>query len=473
MDDDLLFRPVAELAALVRGGEVTARELAETSLRRIEALQPELNAFVEVDADGALAAAGALGAGDVRPYAGVPVAIKANTAVKGLLQNMGSKFLAEHRPDHDAFLVRRLREAGFVVMGMTNLPEFGILPTTEPRHTGATRNPWDPGRTPGGSSGGSAAAVASGMVPVAHANDGGGSTRIPASCCGLVGLKGSRGRVSRGPDQGDAFLVVDGVLTHTVAETAALLDVLAGYEAGDSTWAPPPVDRYVHAAAREPGRLRIAFTSENVLGAPVDPECERAMRETAERLAGLGHEVEEGGPPLPGRQMLAQFTGLFGPAVSLGMAFGELLAGRPPTEEETEPLSQAIKGIADGMSSVDYLATLTLLQAYARRTIGFFADFDVLLTPALAERPLAIGECTGTGEDPMADFARSGRFTPYTAPFNVSGQPALTLPVTFGDDGLPTSVQLVGRPLGEDTLLSLAAQLEAAVALPPRRPPVS
>jgi len=469
--DDLLFRPVAELAALVRGGEVSARELAETSLRRIEALDPELGAFVEVDADGALAAADRVGPGDARPYAGVPVAIKANTAVEGLLQTMGSRLLAGHRPDHDAYLVRRLRDAGFVVMGMTNLPEFGILPTTEPRHGGPSRNPWDPERTPGGSSGGSAAAVAAGMVPVAHANDGGGSTRIPAACCGLVGLKASRGRVSRGPDQGDAFLVVDGVLTRTVAETAALLDVLAGYEAGDSTWAPPPVDPYAAAAAREPGRLRIACSAANVLGAPVDPECERAMRAAAEHLAGLGHEVTEAGPPMPGREMLALFTGIFGPAVSLGMAYGELLAGRPPAEDEIEPLSRAIRGIAGSMSATDYLGTLTRLQAYARRVVTFFADHDVLLTPALAERPLRIGECTGTGPDPMADFARSGRFTPYTAPFNVTGQPALTLPVAFGDDGLPTSVQLVARPLGEDTLLSLAAQLEAAVALPPRRPP--
>ncbi len=473
MDDDLLFRPVDELAALVRGGDLTASELAEMSLRRIEALDQELNAFVEVDADRALATAGAIGRDDRRPFAGVPVAIKANTAVQGLRQDMGSAFLADHRPDRDAYLVRRLRDAGFVVIGMTNLPEFGILPTTEPRHHGPSRNPWDTGRTPGGSSGGSAAAVAAGMVPVAHANDGGGSTRIPAACCGLVGLKGSRGRVSRGPDQGDAFLVVDGALTHTVAEAAALLDVLAGYEAGDATWAPPPPEPYAVAATREPGRLRIAFTKDNVLGAAVDPECERALRETAERLAGLGHEVEEAAPELPGREMLVHFTGLFGPAVSLGMAFGESLAGRPPREDEVEPLSRAIKGISDGLSALDYLATLTRMQAFARHIVRFFAGYDVLLTPALAERPLAIGECTGTGEDPMADFARSGRFTPYTAMFNVTGQPALTLPVRHADDGLPTSVQLAGKPLGEDTLLSLAAQLEAAVALPARRPPVS
>src|SRR5829696_4789272 len=197
---DLMFTPAGDLAARVRGGEVSARELVQASLDRIEALDGELNAFVEVDAE--------------RPLAGVPIAVKANVPVEGLCMNFGSKFLEGHRPGHSAYLVRRLREAGFVVIGITNMPEFGILPTTEPRHSGPTLNPWDRTRTPGGSSGGSAAAVAAGLVPLAHGNDGGGSIRIPAACCGLVGLKASRGRVSKGPDLGDSFLVSDGVLTH-------------------------------------------------------------------------------------------------------------------------------------------------------------------------------------------------------------------------------------------------------------------
>src|SRR5215210_5723966 len=212
---DLMFTPAGDLAARVRGGELSARELVQTSLDRVEALDGELNAFIELDAERALAAADAIEPGDERPFAGVPIATKANVPVEGLCMNFGSKFLAGHRPGHSAYLVRRLREAGFVVIGITNMPEFGILPTTEPRHSGPTRNPWDHGRTPGGSSGGSA-------VPVAHGNDGGGSIRIPASCCGLVGLKPSRGRVSKGPDLGDSFLVSDGVLTRTVGETAAL-----------------------------------------------------------------------------------------------------------------------------------------------------------------------------------------------------------------------------------------------------------
>ncbi len=297
---DLMFTPVSDLAARVRGRELSARELVQASLDRIGSLDGELNAFVEVDAERALEAADKVQPGDMAPFAGVPIAIKANVPVEGLPMNFGSRFLGEHRPGHSAYLVRRLREAGFIVIGVTNLPEFGILPTTEPRFTGPTRNPWDLSRTPGGSSGGSAAAVAAGMVPIAHGNDGGGSIRIPAACTGLVGLKPSRGRVSRGPDLGDSFLASDGVLSRTVTETAQLLDVLAGYEVGDATWAPRPAEAYSSAVRRDPGRLRIAMSAANALGVDVDPECVRGMYQAGELLASLGHEVEETGPGLPG-----------------------------------------------------------------------------------------------------------------------------------------------------------------------------
>ena len=301
------------------------------SLHRIESLDGGLNAFIEVDADRALAAADQIEPGDERPFAGVPIAIKANVPVEGLCMNFGSRFLQGHRPGHNAYLVRRLRDAGFVIVGVTNMPEFGILPTTEPRHTGPTRNPWDPGRTPGGSSGGSAAAVAAGMVPIAHGNDGGGSIRIPASCTGLVGLKPSRGRVSRGPDLGDSFLASDGVLSHTVGETAHLLDVLAGYEVGDATWAPRPAEPYSTAVRRDPGRLRIAMTAENPLDVDVDPECIHGMRQAADLLASLGHDVEEAGPHMPGRDALGMFIG----ALRAGRQHGDHVrraARRPPAD---------------------------------------------------------------------------------------------------------------------------------------------
>src|SRR5918994_529399 len=419
---DLMFTPAGDLAARVRGGEVAARELVQASLDRIEALDGELNAFVEVDAERALEAADAIQPGDERPFAGVPIAIKANVPVEGLCMNFGSKFLAGHRPGHNAYLVRRLREAGFVVVGTTNMPEFGILPTTEPRHSGATRNPWDLERTPGGSSGGSAAAVAAGMLPVAHGNDGGGSIRIPAACCGLVGLKTSRGRISRGPDLGDSYLSCEGVLTRTVAETAALLDVLGGYEVGDATWAPRPVEPYSTSVRRDPGRLRVAMTAANPLDIDVAPECVRGMHAAGELLSSLGHEVETASPAYPGGDPLRLFLSVFGPQVSLGIGYGELLASRPPEEGEIEPLSRAVFDHAREMSAITYLGAVAQLQAVGRGIVAFFAQYDLLLTPALGERPVPIGEIHGLGEDPMAALERSGRFAPLAPLINVTGQ---------------------------------------------------
>ena len=460
---DLMLKPVHELAALVRGGEIAAREVVSGALSRIEDLDDRVNAFVEVDAERALEAADAIEPGDERPFAGVPIAIKSNTPVAGLCMNFGSKFLEGHRPHHNAYLVRRLRDAGFVVVGTTNMPEFGILPTTEPRHSGATRNPWDLERTPGGSSGGAAAAVAAGMLPVAHGNDGGGSLRIPAACCGLVGLKPSRGRVSRGPDLGDSFLGCDGVLTRTVGETAALLDVMAGYEVGDATWAPRPIEPYSASVRRDPGRLRVAMTAANPLDIDVDPECVRGMHAAGELLSSLGHEVETASPSFPGGDVLGLFLSVFGPQVSLGIGYGELLAGAPPEEQEIEPLTRAVYEHARGMTSIAYLGAVAQMQAVARGIVAFFAEYDLLLTPALGERPVPIGEIDGLGEDPWDDLRRSSRFTPFTSLYNVTGQPAISMPLGFGDDGLPTAAHIVAKPLGEDTLLQIAAQLEAAL----------
>src|SRR5947208_2329830 len=245
--NELLLRSAIELAGLIRIGDLSSADLVEASLRRIDELQPAINAFTHVAHEEALAAARAIESGDPRPFAGVPIAVKDNRPVAGMPITMCSDLFGDLVADHDGYLVRRLREAGFVIVGRTALPEMGILPTTESRRFGPTRNPWSLDRTPGGSSGGSAAAVAAGMVPIAHGNDGGGSTRIPAACCGLVGLKPARGRISVGPDMGDSFLVQDGVLTRTVAETAQVLDVLAGYEPGDSTWAPEPEVPYAES----------------------------------------------------------------------------------------------------------------------------------------------------------------------------------------------------------------------------------
>ncbi len=468
---DLLFRSASELAQLIRTGELTAEELVTASLERIDELQPQVNAFTHVAHDPALATAREIGSGDPRPFAGVPIAIKDNQPVAGMPLTVCSDLFGDFDPGLDAFLVRRLREAGFVIVGKTALPEMGILPTTESRRFGPTRNPWDLDRTPGGSSGGSAAAVAAGMVPIAHGNDGGGSIRIPAACCGLVGLKPARGRVSLGPAVGQSFLVVDGVLTRTLADTVRALDVLAGPEPGDATWAPPPPEPFEASLGREPGRLKIAFTLASPLPeAELDPECERAARETVTLLESLGHEVQEIPPPWPQEDLLPEFTRAFGPAVSTLVQFGGLLAGRAPTEDDVEPLTWEIWQHSSSLDTMSYLAAQGRLEVMARGIVSALMPFDALLTPALAQRPLPVGEVHGRGPDPWEHFQRSGLFTPYTALFNVTGQPAISLPLFHGEDGLPTAVQLVGRPAGEGALLTLAAQLEQAAPWAGRRP---
>jgi amidase len=465
-----MFRPAGELAGLVRSGELSSRELVELSLQRIEALQPELNAFVHVDAEGALAAADVIGPGDPRPFAGVPIAIKDTAAVAGMPFTMGSQMFGDFVPQHDAFVVRRLRDAGFVLVGKTNMPEFGILPVSEPRRFGPTRNPWDTERTPGGSSGGAAAAVAAGMVPIAHGSDGGGSIRIPAACCGLVGLKPARGRISRGPEQGDDFLVQDGVLTRTVAETAELLDVLAGYETGDATWAPPPAELFAAAAPRDPGRLRIGVSTVAPVAVELDPICDRAVRDAGELLASLGHEVEEFEAPWTGDDLLRVFTAVFGTPIAAAAFYGGLVTGREPSAELLEPLSWTFWEGMRKRTAVDYYLARTQLGAFSRQIVAVWDRYDVVLLPSLAQRPVRIGELDSCSDEPWEDFRRSGEFTPYTAIFNTSGQPAVTLPLYQGDDGLPVGVQLAGRPADEATLLSLSAQLEAAAPWAERRP---
>ena len=308
------------------------------------------------------------------------------------------------------------------------------------------------------------------MGHVAHANDGGGSLRIPAACCGLVGLKPSRGRISRGPDLGDSFLVSDGVLSRTVAETALLLDVLAGYEPGDATWAPRPVEPYALAMRRDPGRLRIAVTLANALDVDADPEIVHGLHSAAQLLRDLGHEVVEDAPPLPPPESLDIFLQVFGPGITLGIGLGERLAERPPDEDEIEPLSRALLELARALPATSYLTAVAQLQLLARGTVAFFADYDLMLTPVLASRPLPIGELHGCGSEPLEDLRRSGTFAPYTPLFNVTGQPAISIPIGFGEDGLPTAVQLAARPLGEETLLQVAAQIEAARPWADRRP---
>ncbi|MGI9080936.1 MAG: amidase, partial [Thermoleophilaceae bacterium] len=356
---DLLRKPAVELGRMVREGEVTARELVEASLARIERVDSALNAYTLVDAEGARAAADAIEPGDERPFAGVPIAIKDLFApVAGLRMAQGSELLGEYTPDYDYALVRRFRDAGFVIVGKSATPEFGIPPVTEPRRFGPTRNPWDTSRTPGGSSGGAGAAVAAGTVPVAHGSDGGGSIRIPAACCGLVGLKPARNRISRAPDIGEHFLSTDGALTRTVGDSAALLDVMAGYEPGDANWAPPPREPFATVAAREPGRLRIGLTLDMPIAADLDPVCERGARDAAELLSSLGHDVEEISAPWGGTDLLPTFSVLWAASVAISVVHGQMAGGQSATEENLEPLTWALYRRGLEHSSVEYLGAL-------------------------------------------------------------------------------------------------------------------
>jgi amidase len=475
-ESDLMFRPASELASMVRSGEISAPELVEASLERIEELDPVVNAFVELDGDRALASAGEVKPGDRRPFAGVPIAIKNLRAVNGLRLTYGCQLMADYISDYDHNVTRRLKRAGFVIVGTTTLPEYGILPTSEARLFGPTRNPWDLERTPGGSSGGAAAAVAAGMVPVAHGSDGGGSIRIPAACCGLVGLKPSRGRISSAPELGDSALSIDGVLTRTVADTALILDVIAGYELGDATWAPPPAEPFAVAVERSAGPsgragLRIAATT-----APptpdgvVDPVCARAVAEAAELLRSLGHEVQEVDPPWQVEGLSELFGRVFATQIALSIVYSGMVAGREPTAEDMEPMSWAIFSMARKANAVDAAAAGVRLQAFARRLISFLEPYDALLTPALAERPLLLGTLDPAAPDPMSAFTRSGLFTPFTPLLNASGLPGISLPLFQGEDGLPLAVQIAGRPAGEARLLALGAQVEEARPWGERRP---
>jgi amidase len=473
MANDLMFRPAIELAALVRSGEVSSRELVEASYEAIGRLNDELNAFVTLCEDRALSEADSIQPGDDRPLAGVPIAIKdLGPFTEGIRTTFGTKLLGDFTPDHDSALVRRLRSAGAIIVGKTNTPEFGLLPVTEPDRFGPARNPWDPGRTPGGSSGGSASAVASGMVPFGHANDGGGSIRIPASCCGLVGLKASRGRVSMAPDYAELVggIGIDGIVSRTVADTASVLDIISGYETGDPYWAPDPSAPFVEAVGRTPGTLRIAWNAAAPNEAPVHPECVAATREAAEALESLGHNVTETAPDWFDDSYVPDFLALWAAVCSGQLMEIEALLGGLDLGQ-VEPLTNDLYEEGKRMSAGELVVLLGRLRALSRRIVAFWDDYDVLVTPTLAQLPLEIGALQpGPGEPATSMLEKSGDFTPFTPIFNVTGQPAISLPLHQSAEGVPVGVQMVGPPAGEELLLSLSAQLEAATPWKDRRP---
>jgi amidase len=474
MDEELMFLPALEQARLVREGEVTARELVEASLDAIERLDPEINAFVHVTAEQALAAADEVQAGDSRPLAGVPLAVKDLVALtKGIRTTFGMNAMGDWIPQVDSHSYRRLREAGAIMVGKTNTPEMGILPVTEPERFGPTRNPWDTSLTCGGSSGGSAAAVAAGMTSIGYANDGGGSIRIPASCCGLYGLKPSRGRVSTGPEWTEfvAGFAIEGVVTRTVADTATALDALSGPEAGDPYWAPPPSAPFADAVGRDPGKLKIAYTVEAPNGVPVDEHCIAATREAAELLESLGHQVEEHSYDWDGDAYVENFVKVWMGVTGDEIHDYERLLGRPIDRDQLEPLTRAMLELAQTVSATDYLSALGWLRRLSREIVSLWDDIDVMLTPTLARPPIPIGALQpGPDESPLQMLFNSAGWVPFTPVWNVTGQPAASVPLVQSPDGLPIGVQLVGPPAGEELLISLSAQVEAARPWAGRRP---
>jgi amidase len=476
MDDEIRWRPATEQAELVRSGECSSRELVEESLRAIAELNDELNAFVTTVAERALAEADAVQPGDDRPLAGVPIAVKDLIALtEGIRTTNGMEAMGDWVPSIDSATVRKLRAAGAIVVGKTNTPELGILPVTEPDRFGPSRNPWDTSRTTGGSSGGSAAAVASGMVSLAHGNDGGGSIRIPASCCGLVGLKPSRGRVSWAPEwtEGAIGLPTDGVLSRTVLDTAVALDLIAGYEPGDSFLVPPPSAPFAEAAAREPGALRIGFTLEAPNGAPVDPECQQAVREAAELLESAGHEVEEANLPAD-EGYVENFVKVWVGGTEDELHTFERWLGEPLDRSKLEPLTAQMADLSRSLSATDLLGAMDYLRRLSRVALAFWTDHDVLVTPTLAKPPIEIGALRpAEGEPPIQMLMNSAAWVPFTPVFNVTGQPGISLPLHQSADGLPIGVQFVGPPAGEEMLISLAAELEQARPWAERRPPVA
>ena len=462
---ELAFLAGTEQARLIREGKLSSLELVQLYLDRIERLDPELNAFVTVCAEEALADASAADGADDgdAPFRGVPIAVKDLTATAGIRTTYSSRAFAENVPDFDTAVVRRIRDAGFVIVGKTNTPEFGTTAFTESELNGATRNPWDTELTPGGSSGGAAAALVAGLVPLAHGTDGGGSIRIPASCCGVFGLKPARGRVSTAPFMSLEGLATAGTLSRSVADAAAFLDVLAGYEPGDPWWTPPPARPFADEVGIEPGRLRAAITAEPPIDVPVHFDCKAALRAAASLLEDLGHDVTEATPSWAEAGLIDAFIAVWQVSPALYPVDPALLT----------PFNRDLAASARLSSAADYAKAVLELQTAARRIVGFWKEVDVVVTPTLALPPVQIGWQEEGVSGAIEQLHRNTVFTPFTAIANLTGLPAMSLPLHWSDDGLPIGVQAIGPPAGEALLLRLAAQLEEARPWRDRRPPIS
>ena len=457
------------LAALVRSGQASPVELVDDAIARVERLDPTVNAVIHPRFEAARAeAAAALPDG---PFRGVPFLVKdLGCEIAGEPHTQGNQALknAGVRATDDSFLYQSIRSAGFVTLGRTNTPELGGTITTEPVAFGPSRNPWNPDHSTGGSSGGSAAAVAAGMVPMAHASDGGGSIRVPASECGLVGLKPSRGRISQGPKLGEGWAgaTTDGVVSRSVRDTAAMLDVVSGRHTGDPYTAAPPTRLFADEVGIDPGRLRIGLAPSHA-GVQTDPECVAAVEAAGRLLEGLGHDVEIAQPgAFFEHEFSRHFVTIVAVATAVDFANMSAAIGRPITEADVEASNWLMGSLGSAVAAADYLASINWVHSWSRRLHAWWDDFDILVSPVIAAPPPPIGWLS----DPELGTQRLTSILQFTAQFNLSGQPAMSLPLHWSTDGLPVGVQFVGPIDDEALLIRLAAQLEAAAPWADRLP---
>ncbi len=472
------------LAELVRTRQVAPADLVEEAIRRIEAHNPRLNAVVYKMYEQARAAA----KGDLPdgPFRGVPFLLKdLLSTCAGVPTSSGTRLMKNVPMPHDSEMVRRFKATGAVILGKTNTPEFGLMPYTEPEALGAAHNPWDLTRTPGGSSGGSAAAVAARLVPLASGGDGGGSIRIPASCCGLFGLKPSRGRTPTGPDMGEIWhgFAQEHVLTRSVRDSAAMLDAVAGADVGAPYVAPPQARPFLQEVTTEPGHLRIAFTQHPFLGSTVHDDCKKGLEATVHLLQQLGHEVIEAAPQIDGQAFSIAFLTIVAAETRADMELAAKVSKGKLSLANFEVSTYSMGLLGKALSAADYANAARYLQTAAREVGRFFEPYDVLLTPTLSQPPVAIGALQMSGGEltlsrligrldagwllnalgvikPVA--AQTFQFVPYTPVFNVTGQPAMSVPLHWNEAGLPIGMHFVGRLGDEATLFRLAGQLERA-----------
>lgn len=465
-------------AELVRRGEVKPLELVEAAIERAERMEPTLHAIVSKQFERARAEAGSPELPD-GPLRGVPILLKDLGAyLDGDPVYCGMKALkeADWRESGDSHFAAKLMQAGMISLGRTNTPELGLAPTTEPDAFGATSNPWKPSHSPGGSSGGSAAAVAAGVVAAAHASDGGGSIRIPANHCGLVGLKPTRGRNSFGPGLGErwAGCSCEGFVTRSVRDTAALLDVTAGAMPGDPYFAPPPQRPYAQEVGADPGRLRIGLMDVAPRAGELHPECEAAVQGAGKLLESLGHHVELSYPKaLDDPEVVIAYVKIVGANIAFALdAWGRKI-GREIGEDDVEPLTWAIAQESRKHSGPDYVATVAREHLHGRNLAAWWEEgFDLLLTPTCAAPPPALGYLATDPENPLASYLKSAPFGAYTLHFNLSGQPGISLPLHWSEDGLPVGVHLVAGYGREDLLIRVASQIERAEPWAAKLPPV-